>query len=252
MKHYMQTMASVIDGSQTGDVALEYFDARYVSVYRNNSLSAHIDVLRANYKTVAALGGEEFFASLCLEYIKAYPARIRTLVGYGEYFAPFLDNNIDHHKLPYLSSFAKLDRAWTKAHTAKDAEPLEMSTLENTSAQSEDLENFKMSLVPSAALISNDWPVFSTWALLRDDTEITDAVELAEMRENVLIWRHGQEVMYRDLNAGEFAFLDAIKGGANLGLATVKALEADPSIDIGQVLNGMVGAQFFTHGDNYA
>lgn len=252
MKHYMRTMASVIDGSHTGEVELEYFDAKYVNVYRNNSVVAHIDVLRANFKSVAALVGEEFFAGICLEYIKAYPARTRTLVGYGEHFAQMLNDNAERHKLPYLSSFAKLDRAWTLAHTAKDAEPLEMSTLESIITQGGSIENFKMCLVPSAALISNDWQVFSIWETLRDDTKITDAVELTEASENILVWRHGQEVMYRDLNVPEFAFLEAIKDGGNLGLATVKTLEAEPSTDIGQLLAGMIAAELFIKGGTHA
>ena len=251
MKNYMQTMASVIDGSHTGEVALEYFDAKYVNVYRNNSLTAHIDVLRANYKTVAALVGEEFFAGVCLEYIKACPARTRTLVGYGEHFAQMLDDNVERHQLAYLSSFAKLDRAWTLAHTAKDTQPLEISTLEEIIQKGGDLENFKMPLVPSAALIHNDWPVFSIWSALRNDTEITDAIELTETPENILVWRHGQEVMYRDLNAAEFAFLEAIRDGGNLGLATVKTLEAGPATDIGQLLAGMVAAELFIKGGFY-
>ena len=246
MKHYMQTMANVIDGSHVGDVDLEYFDAKYISVYRNNSLSAHIDVLRANYISVAALVGDEFFTSICLEYIKAYPAHNRTLVGYGEHFTNMIEDNLENHKLPYLSSFAKLDRAWTTAHTARDVEPLDMAVLENIILEGGDIANLYMSIVPSADLVCNDWPVFSLWASLRDNTDITNAVALAEKHETTLVWRHDQEVMYRCLNLAEFTFLDAMRAGGNLGMATSKTLDADPSIDVGQLLAGTVGAKLFT------
>lgn len=254
MKHYMQTMADIIDGSHQGDVDLKYFDAKYVSVYRNNSASAHIDVLRANYKSVAALVGEEFFSSICLEYIKAYPARKRTLVGYGEHFAQMIDDNLARHQLPYLSSFAKLDRAWTVAHTAQDAEPLDMAVLENIIEQGGDIENFTLSLMPGTALVCNDWPVFSTWASLRGDTELTDAVGLREKHETILVWRRGHSVVYRDLSASEFAFLQTIHEGGNLGLATVEALTANAKTDVGQLLSGMMSAQLFTkyNGDAHA
>jgi len=246
MKHYMQSMASVLDGSHVGPVDFEHFDAKHVSVYRNNSVTAHIDVLRANYKSVAALVGEEFFAGICLEYIKKHPARQRSLVGYGEHFAQLLVEYLARHNLPYLSSFAKLDRAWTLAHIAGDALPLAMSVLENTVQQGGDLEKFALSLKPDVFLISNNWPVFTLWTSLREDEDIKDAVELIEQAESALVWRHGHDVMYRDLNEAEFAFLNTVKGGGNLGLATVKALEINPATDVGQLLGGMVAAELFT------
>jgi Putative DNA-binding domain len=246
MKHYMQTMASVLDGSHSGVVDLKYFDAKYVSVYRNNSATAHIDVLRANYKSVAALVGDEFFAGLCLEYIKKYPARQRSLVGYGEHFTQFLDDNLQHHNLPYLSSFAKLDRAWTLAHTARDAEPLAMAVLEDIIQQGGDLEKFELFIKPDVFLVGNGWPVFAIWANLREGEAIKDAVDMNEQPENALVWRYGQEVMYRDLEVGEVAFLSTVKKGGNLGLATVKALEAEPATNVGQLLGGMVTAELFT------
>lgn len=248
MKHYMQTMASVLDGSHSGPVDLKYFDAKYVSVYRNNSVVAHIDVLRANYKSVADLVGDEYFSALCLDYIKKYPARQRSLVGYGEHFAQLLDDNLERHNLSYLSSFARLDRAWTLAHIAKDIAPLQMSVLETIIQQGGDLENLEISLKPDVFLISSAWSVFSVWDTLREDTKLTGAVELDERQENVLVWRHGHDVMYRDLNAAEFAFLKTVKEGGNLGLATVKALEAEPTTDVGQLLGGMVAAELFTNG----
>lgn len=246
MKNYMQTMASVLNGSHVGAVEFEYFDAKYVSVYRNNSATAHIDVLRANYKSVAELVGDEFFSSMCLEYIKKHPARQRSLVGYGEHFAKLMDDNLERHKLPYLSSFARLDRAWTLAHTAQDTVPLQMSVLEDIIQQGGDLGKFEMSLKPDVFLVSNTWSVFAVWVSLREDTKLTKAIELDEHHENVLVWRHQNEVMYRKLNAAEFVFLNTIKAGGNLGLTTVKALEAEPATDIGQLLGGMVAAELFT------
>jgi len=246
MKHYMQTMAAVIDGSHIGTVELEYFDAKYVNVYRNNSVTAYIDVLRANYRSVADLVGDDFFVSICLEYIKKHPTCQRSLVGYGEGFAKFLDDNLAHHKLAYLSSFARLDRAWTRAHIAQDNEPLQMSVLENIIKQGGDLESLELFLMPDVFLVSNTWSVFSVWISLREDTKLTKAVEVDENRENVLVWRHGYEVIYRDLNTAEYAFLSATNNGANLGLATEKTLRASPATDIGQLLTGMLSAELFT------
>ncbi len=251
MKNYMQTMAGVLSGTHsTSPVDLKYFDAKYVSVYRNNSVTAHIDVLKANYKSVLELVGDEFFAGICLEYIKNYPARQRSLVGYGEHFTTFTEDNLERHKLPYLASFACLDRAWTLAHIAKDAEALHMSVLENIIQLGGDLEKFEMTLKPDVFLVRNMWAVFSIWAALREDKKLTKAVELDEQHENVLVWRYGLDVRYRDLNDAEFAFLNTIKEGGNLGLATVKALAVEPSTDVGQLLSGMVAAELFKANKN--
>jgi len=245
----MQAMVKVLDGGDARELrgeALDYINPEFARVYRNNSVSAFVDVLRANYKTVYGLVGEDYFSVLALAYLDKYPAHQRTLVGYGQGFSEIVEAHLKAHNLAYLSSFAKLDRAWTLAHMAADVPPLSMDALQEFAAAGGDLETYKLALKPDVNLVRNDWPVFSLWSDLRDGTEWRGSVELTAETEHVLVWRRGLEVIYKDVNAGEFAFLTALQNGATLGLATVECLGIAPETDMGALMGGMMAARIFT------
>jgi len=249
MRDYMQAMVQVLDGRDAGELrgtALKYIDPEFARVYRNNSVSAFVDVLRANYKTVHTLVGEDYFSALALAYLEKYPAHQRTLVGYGQGFSKIIEAHVKAHNLGYLSSFAKLDRAWTLAHTAADMRSLSMETLQDYAAAGGDLESYKLALKPDVNLVRNTWPVLAMWSDLRDDTELRGSVELNAKTEHVLVWRRDLEVIYKALTAGEFAFLAALQSGATLGLATVECLGIAPETDMGSLLGGMMAAGIFT------
>ncbi len=248
MKAYMQAMARLLDGADARDfgaAALQYIDPEFARVYRNNSVSAFIDVLKANYKTVYALVGPEYFSVLALAYLKDHPAHIRTLVGYGQGFAGTVKEHLQTHNLPYLASFAKLDRAWTRAHIAADAKPLSMDVLQAVATNGGDLESYTLGLKPDVNLLNNHWPVFALWSNMRDGIALNSAVDLHVKPEHVLVWRRGLEVRCRILTPGEFTFLSALEAGDTLGLATVKCLGVAPDTDMGALLAGMMAAEIF-------
>ncbi len=249
MREYMQAMAQILDGADAGELrgaGLKYINPKFASVYRNNSVSAFVDVLKANYKTVLALVGEDYFSALALAHLEKYPAYQRTLVGYGRNFSGIVEGHVKAHNLAYLSSFAKLDRAWTLAHMAADRPPVSMGVLQDYAASGGDLESYKLALKPDVNLVRNKWPVFALWARLRDDTGLKSALELKAKTEHVLVWRRDLDVMYKVLNPGEFAFLTAIQNGATLGLATAQCLSISPETDMGSLLGGMMAAGIFT------
>ncbi|PHS40839.1 MAG: hypothetical protein COA91_03130 [Robiginitomaculum sp.] len=251
----MQAMVRVLDGADAQELrgaGLEYIEPKFAGVYRNNSVSAFVDVLQANYKTVYALVGPEYFSALALNYLEKFPARNRTLVGYGQDFYQMIEAQLQVHKLAYLASFAKLDRAWTLAHMAADTKSLSMAVLQEHAAAGGDLANYRLGLKPDVNLVSNDWPVLALWSGLRDDIEINSAVELVAKTEYVLVWRRELEVLYKDLSSGEFAFLSALQNKDTLGAATVKCLTNSPETDVGALLAGMMAAGIFMKQDGGA
>ena len=175
-----------------------------------------------------------------------YPTNQRTLIGYGARFNQIIADYETEHKLPYLTSFATLDRAWTCAHIAADTQDLEMESLAQVLAQGGDLEAQHLTLSPHAQLIRNHWPVFHIWTKLREDHELGETIQMQEKPEYILVWRFDGEVMYRQLDPTEFTFINSLNSGNTLGQATEDALHIQPNINISELLAGMVSAQLFT------
>ncbi len=249
MHKYMQAMSEVITGANPGALThaeIDSFDPKFANVYRNNSASAFGDVLKANYPSILALVGADFFAHLSRAYMDNYPTNQRTLIGYGARFDQIITDYETEHKLPYLTSFAILDRAWTYAHIAEDTQALEMESLAQVLAQNGDLEAQHLTLSPHAQLIRNHWPVFHIWTKLREGHELGETIQMQEKLEHILVWRFEHEVMYRQLDQAEFTFLNDMNIGKTLGQATEDALHIQPDTNISELLAGMMSAQLFT------
>ncbi|PHR91232.1 MAG: hypothetical protein COA69_12015 [Robiginitomaculum sp.] len=248
MKSYMKAMADSIVGTGPLDVeAFENtgFDPKFVRVYSNNSASALRGALLSNYPSVTTLIGDEYASALARIYRETDRTTRRTLVGYGERFPELIGAHLDKHNLPYLQSFARLDRAWTQAHIAPDSATLVMQDLANIVGAGADLESQTLSLKPDVKLVDLDWPVLGIWSKLRQNEAISEAMELNQNPEQALVWRYQNEVISRSLSAGEFAFITAILQDKPLGEALNLAIVALPDGDVTTLLPKMVEAEIF-------
>ncbi len=249
----MRAMTEILGGADVlalPNAGIDYFEPDYASVYRNNSMSAFHDALRSNYKSVAKLVGEKYFAYLARAYIKNYPVQGRTLVGYGKDFHQVVDDYRGEHKLPYLADFAKLDHLWLRAHLAADSSALNMDYLTGVLEAGGDLEAQILHFRPDVMLTQTAWPVFDVWSKLRADHELGESIEMNEGPQSILIWRFQNEVMQRRLQGNEYAFLKTINNGATLGEAMAEALAAQPGADINTMLPNMMGAEIFAGKSN--
>lgn len=248
MKTYMQAMADSIVGTAPLDVqAFENtgFDPKFVRVYNNNSASALRDALLGNYPSVTTLIGDEYASALARIYRETDRTTRRTLVGYGERFPELIGTHLDKHNLPYLQSFARLDRAWTQAHIAPDSDTLVMQDLANIVSDGGDLEGQTLSLKPDVKLVELDWSVLDIWSKLRQGEEISEAMELSQTPGQALVWRYQNEVISRRLTTDESAFIKAILQDKPLAEALNLAILALPDGDVTTLLPRMVEAEIF-------
>ena len=201
-------------------------------VYRNGFLKACADALRASYPAVERIVGEESFAALARPFVEADPPRAASLVGYGGDFPDFLARSVEVHGLPYLASFARLDRAWSEVYFSEDP-PASRDVAEEL-ATGEDPAHIlerRGGLAPWARLAALDYRAFDLWARIRDGG-LDRRTGIAEAAEHVLVWRVGMEIRHRSLAAAEHAFLAGIAAGRPCGEAATSALEADPEFDL--------------------
>ena len=94
------------------------------AVYRNTVMRGCIDALQANYPAVERLVGTEWFRAAAAVYVPTHRPRRPSLLDYGEDYARFLDTFEPAAELPYLAGVARVDRFWTHAHGASEAQML--------------------------------------------------------------------------------------------------------------------------------
>ena len=153
------------------------------------------------------------------------------------------------HGLDWLASFAVLDRAWTEVYFAEDdvveAAPHGSdsgalpnpggsptpATAGDVTGDAEALMNLRGRLSPRVRLVSLDHRVLDAWSRLRED-EPGPRVDIRHAPQQVLVWRSGAEMLYRDLAIPEHAFIAGVAAGQPCGEAAGAALALDAEFDL--------------------
>lgn len=210
------------------------------AVYRNTVMSGWVDALQANHPAVARLVGAEWFRGAAMAYALEHPAHDARLMVYGDEFPEFLAACEAARDLPYLAGVARLDRAWTEAHVAADADT-DAAFL--VSVPQHELGAVRIAAHPAARWAWFDaLPVFTIWS--RQHADEPAAGEIEWRGEGALLTRPADTVQWRSATASECAFLDgcADSGGTTLADAAAAALRVDPQADLAALFAGLLQA----------
>jgi hypothetical protein len=212
-----------------------------LAVYRNTIAKGWVDALAANFPTVASLVGEDWFRAAAALFAREQPPRTAALLAYGEGFADWLERFPPAADLPYLPAMARLDRLWTAALFAPEAEPL---AAEAFAVAPEALAGARASLHPSLAFAGFDSGLPGLWLAARqpDPGEMT----LVPEPQAILIVRPVDAVHSRRLDAPGLAFLTAVRDGATLGAAITAAAQADPAADLARLFAALIADGAFS------
>lgn len=215
------------------------------AVYRNTVMKGWVDALEANYPAVSRLVGQSFFRAAAAVYARSHPVDDPRLWCYGNGYADFLAAYEPALALTYLPGVARLDRCWTEAHGAAQADVLESAALAGlTPAQ---LADARLAPHPAARWAwFQDEPVYTIW---RRNREPGDSDEpLHWQGEGALLLRPAGAVTWHALDAAGCAFLDACAAGQPLAMAAAAALAAAPNADIAALLARLLDAGAFRSG----
>lgn len=225
----------------TGDEPPSAHTQAALAVYRNTAIKGRIDALEANYPTVAQMVGSEWFRAAAREFVQAEPGDDPVLATYGAGFPEWLARFEPARAMAYLAPTARLDRAWTEAHLAPDATPLNPRQAADAGLA---LAGVPARLHPSARLFWFDWTVPSLWLAHRDPQVETDLSWRAEA-QGLLIHRPDAEVHARRLTRAEWAFLDGCRKGLSFGAAALAAQSTRPHLDVSGLFADLIGQGVF-------
>ncbi len=209
------------------------------AVYRNTVRKACIDALQANYPSVCAMVGEDWFRAAAGLFVQARPPQDGRLMAYGEGFAAFLQTFGPAAGLPYLPAVARLDRCWTESHLAADAPVLDAGWLARQLPE----DMAALCLVPHPAARwawSEEHPASTLWQRQREGAPM-DA-ELAWQGDGALLTRPQGAVQWVPLPRAGMAFLDACAAALPLEQAAASALQAEPDADLGALMAQLLQA----------
>jgi hypothetical protein len=213
------------------------------AVYRNTVMKGCVDALQANYPAVTRLVGEEWLRAAAAIYVReALPAE-PTLLHYGSGFADFLARFAPAAELPYLPAVARLDRLWTEAHTAADADALDPDAIARLAPET--LGGATLYPHPATRWAwFADAPIYTIWS--RNRSPGTPDADMDWVPEGALLTRPRDGVEWRALDAAGCAFLDACAAGQPLAAAAQAALAALPDADLAQLMAGLLEAGAFS------
>ena len=107
-------------------------------------------------------------------------------------------------------------------------------TFRGSGVPSDDAEvilNLRGRLSPRVRLVSLDHCVLDAWRRLREG-EPGPRVEIRHAPQQVLVWRNGAEMLYRDLAVPEHAFIAGVAAGRTCAEAAGTALDLDAEFDL--------------------
>jgi Putative DNA-binding domain len=215
------------------------------SVYRNTVMKGCVDALQANFPAVLKLVGEEWFRAAAALHVRAQPPNDARLLRYGESFPGFLRDFPPAAELPYLEGVAQLDRFWTEAHAASDADTLAPSAL--VGFPPEQLGALVLTPHPAARWAwFDEQPIYTLWRRNREAQGINEDDDLHWHSEGALITRPAGQVQWTSLDAAGVAFLDTCLAGESLALAAEAALAHDAHTDLAQLMALLLEAGAFS------
>ncbi len=216
--------------------------AKRFAVYRNNVVVGLTEALQANFPAVNRIVGEEFFRVMARDYVVSEPPASSILLDYGAGFADFIARFEPAVTLPYLPDVARIERAWTEAYNAREAEPLRPETLAGIA--SDQAGDMRFTVHPSLRIVHSHFPALTIWRMNVDDG-VSAPVDLEAGGEDALIMRPAAEVEVRSMPPGGADFIAALVNGKSLAEAAKSAMNASALFDLSANLAALIGAGVF-------
>ncbi len=217
------------------------------AVYRNTVMKGCIDALQANYPAVARIVGEEWFRAAAAIHVREALPTDPTLLRYGAAFADFLARFEPAAELAYLPGVARLDRYWTEAHAAPEADALDPAAVARLAPEA--LVGTVLHPHPAARWAwFADAPIYTIWSRNRNDAALDPNFDWRP--EGALLTRPRDTVEWTALDTAGCAFLDQCAAGATLAAAAQAALEVQGNADLARLMSALLTAGAFSRMSN--
>jgi hypothetical protein len=207
-----------------------------LAIYRHHVFTSLTAALEATYPVVTRLVDRRFFAWAADRYVRAHPPAGPCLSEYGGEFPAFLAQFPACAHVPWLADVARLEWAMNVALHAPDTVALEPDALRALEPRA--LARLTLRLEPSITLLESPWPIDAMWRANQPDAD--GVVDLGSGEARLEIRRLDDDVVFRALPPGTFAFRAALAAGRALEDAVERALAAEPGFDLAGEIRALI------------
>lgn len=172
-----------------------------LKIYHNAYRARLQEVLSGDFPVTRQWLGDEKFAELAEQYLRAHPSRHYSLRWLGAHLASYVG-----HDSP-LAELVRLEWAFTLAFDAKAEEPLALQDMACLTAH--EWPTLQVGLLPSVQWLDCRYNSLAVWQAAKQQCALPDSIAL-ETEVVCLVWRAGLSCYYRTLDADEAAALRAM------------------------------------------
>jgi hypothetical protein len=181
-------------------------------VYREGYELRLAGVIENDYPAVARILGEGPFRNLIHRYLGRFPPHSHDVGRCGDHLARHLENDPLSENLPFLPELARFEAALSAGVVARDVRPLARVEI---AALGEALLERPLDWAPGAAFLRSRWPLGDLWNL-RDQADEDIELQVEGRPTDLVVFRHGLRVLWREVSNDEAAFLAAVDGRCSL------------------------------------
>ena len=212
--------------------------ARRLGIYRHGVAIGFRDALAGIFEVVKKLVGDEYFAHVAENYVRAHPSASGNVHNYGKTFPDYLATFPGLEALAYLPDVARLEWAYHATFHSPVGEVLNINKLAQMPESR--YEKLRLLLSPACYLLRSNFPVLRIWQVNQENYEGDEIVDLEEAGVELAIVREGKQIAFHTLTPGAFAMLKAFSDGKSFNVSCEAALNIDAGCDVSKVLQDAV------------
>jgi Putative DNA-binding domain len=210
-----------------------------LAIHRRHYQASLTRALLDKFPAVSWLAGERFAIAAARAFVHTHPPSAPCIAEYGADYPVFLANRAGAERLSYLRAFAELEWHLGQVSIAVDRPPLPIESLASIDAS--ELPDHRLTLQGGLRYCTAAWPIDELIKqYLSGAAPECYAFDPAEVHLEISGARG--EFRIERLAEAEFVFRSAMAGGATIGAAAERALEANATFDPGQALLRLVNA----------
>lgn len=222
-----------------------YTVAGALAIYRNNYSGNLRDALAGAYPVVEQIVGEEFFRILARSYVAQYPSRNANLHHYGAEMGAFIADFPAAKTLPYLAHVAALEWACHCAYFAADVPPLDVAAL--AQVPEADYPSLTFMFHPACDVVRAPYPIVAIWQAHQSGAPRDFCIDLASGPSIALVSRVANEVQVNALDEASHLWLEGLRKGLTIGMATDLTVAQCPEFDLQATLLNFVSRNVITN-----
>lgn len=213
--------------------------AKRLAIHQRHYEASLVRAVCEKFPATAWLIGADVVADAARAYVRMYPPRRPCIAEYAEGFPAFLAGHERALALPYVQSFADLERHVGQVSISIEGPPMTWSEI--AAVGSDALLSARVALQPGVRYLRAAWAVDQLMTMfLRDAAPEEFLLTSADTCIEIRGARGALHVA--SIDPAAFVFRSALRDGRPLGEAAETALDGDSAFDAGKALMELVTA----------